>query len=99
LWNSLPATILVEGALFVAGVVLYARHTRAKNKRGEYGFWSLVAFLVVTHGANLFGPIPTNSTDIAWAGQLQWLLVLWGWWVDRNRQPFIRHQAAAKAVG
>ena len=24
---------------------------------------------------------------VAWTGQAQWLLVLWGYWVDRHRTP------------
>jgi membrane-bound metal-dependent hydrolase YbcI (DUF457 family) len=87
LWNSLPGSLLVEGALFLTGVVLYARRTKAKNKKGIFGFWALVAFLALVHVANLFGPLPANTTDIAWAGQLQWLLVGWAWWMDRNRLP------------
>jgi membrane-bound metal-dependent hydrolase YbcI (DUF457 family) len=87
LWHSLPASLLVEGALFLLGVVLYTRRTTAKNKKGKYGCWALVAFLVLVHLANLFGPAPGSSTDIAWAGQLQWLLVGWAWWMDRHRLP------------
>jgi hypothetical protein len=87
LWNSLPASLVVEGALFWAGIVLYARSTTPEDKVGKFGFWGLVAFLAFVHLANLFGPVPASTTDIAWAGQLQWLLVLWAWWIDRHRLP------------
>jgi membrane-bound metal-dependent hydrolase YbcI (DUF457 family) len=89
LWHSLPASLVVEGALFLAGVVLYARSTTAKDKQGKYGLWALVAFLALIHLANLFGPVPASTTDIAWAGHLQWLLVLWAWWVDHHRLPAV----------
>ena len=36
LWNSLPATLFVEMALFCAGVWLYARATRARNATGRW---------------------------------------------------------------
>jgi membrane-bound metal-dependent hydrolase YbcI (DUF457 family) len=87
LWNSLPGSLLVEGALFLAGVVLYLRTTTPKNKTGIYSFWALIAFLVVIHVGNLFGPPPPSVSAIAWAGQLQWLFVIWAYWVDRNRTP------------
>jgi FtsH-binding integral membrane protein len=85
LWNSLAGTLAVEGLLFVAGLALYIRVTRPTNKAGRYGFWGLAAFLVLIYVANLFGPTPTSTTAIAWVGQLQWLLVIWAYWVDRHR--------------
>ncbi|MGV3503514.1 MAG: hypothetical protein ACO1O1_07375 [Adhaeribacter sp.] len=92
LWDSLPATLLAESLLFLAGVYLYVRNTRPINKKGLYGFWALVAFLVLLYLGNLFGPAPASVSSIAWAGHLQWLLVLWAWWADRNRVPMSRHR-------
>jgi membrane-bound metal-dependent hydrolase YbcI (DUF457 family) len=87
LWNSLPGTLLVELGLFAVGVWLYLRCTRARDRVGSYGFWALVAFLLVVYAANLFGPPPADVTAIAWVGHAQWLLVAWGYWVDRHRSP------------
>jgi len=86
LWNSIAGTLVVEGLIFAIGVWLYARATAARNMIGKYGFWGLVVFLVVIHASNLFGPPPPSVTAIAWVGQLQWLIVLWGDWIDRNRE-------------
>src|SRR5207247_1615891 len=33
LWNSVPATLIVESAMFAAGVWVYARATRARRDR------------------------------------------------------------------
>jgi len=85
LWNSLPGTLIVEFILFALGVWLYSRATVAKNRTGSWALWTLVAFLAVTYLGNLFGPPPSSVTAIAWAGHAMWLLVLWGWWIDRNR--------------
>lgn len=85
LWNSLAATLIVEGLLFVAGLWLYLRSTSAKNRTGRWALWGLVAFLAVIYIANLFGPPPPDVQAIAWAGHLQWLFVIWAYWVDRNR--------------
>jgi hypothetical protein len=89
LWQSHAATLMLELPIFVAGVLLYARATRARDRAGRWGLWALVAFLAVIHAGNLFGPPPPSATAIAWVGQAQWLLVLWGWWVDRHRAPVI----------
>jgi FtsH-binding integral membrane protein len=86
LWYSLPATLVVEASIFVVGLLLYLRTTRAKNKTGLYGFWALVALLVFIHLANLFGPPPPNMTAVAIGGHLQWLFIIWAFWIDRNRE-------------
>jgi hypothetical protein len=87
LWSSLPATLAVELTIFALGVWLYCRSTKALDRSGRWGFWSLVTFLLLVYFGNLFGPPPPDSNAIAWAGQSQWLLVLWGWWVDKHRSP------------
>ena len=53
LWNSVPATILVEGALFVVGIVLYFRSTIALDRVGKYSFWSFIIFLVFVAAGNI----------------------------------------------
>jgi len=85
LWNFVPAAIFIEGLIFVLGVYFYVRSTQAKDKVGSIGFWALVVFLVVTYAGNVFGPPPTDPAAIAWVGESQWLIVLWGYWVDRHR--------------
>jgi hypothetical protein len=89
LWNSLAASLVVEGLIFAGGIVLYLRSTRAKNRAGSYGLWGLIVFLAAIHIGNLFGPPPSNVGMIAWAGHLQWIFVLWAYWVDRNREESV----------
>jgi hypothetical protein len=45
-----------------------------------------VAFLLIIHFANAFGSPPPNANAIAWAGQLQWLFIIWAYWIERNRE-------------
>ena len=85
LWNSLPATLVVELSIFAIGVWLYLRSTRPLDRTGSIALWALVGFLLLVYAANLFGPPPPSATAIAWAGQAQWLLVIWAYWVDRHR--------------
>ena len=92
LWNSLPATVAVEGILFALCVALYARATKPLDGIGRWGLWSLVAFLAIAYLANLFGPPPPSTTVVAWMAQAMWLLVAWGYWVDRHR-ALIRRSA------
>lgn len=84
-WSSLSVTLACELALFAAGVALYLRHTRAVDAVGRWALWGLLACLLLVYAGNLFGEVPPDVVTLAWAGQAQWLLVLWGWWVDRHR--------------
>jgi LexA-binding, inner membrane-associated putative hydrolase len=86
LWNSIPGTIAVEVAMFVAGLWLYLRATRARDRAGSIALWSLVVFLAVVYVANLTSPPPPSPTAIGWAGLAQWLFVPWGFWIDRHRE-------------
>jgi hypothetical protein len=87
LWNSVPATLAVEVVLLAAGVALYHRATAPRDRTGSVALWSLVGFLLVVNLANLFGPPPPSATAVAWAAQAVWLLVAWGYWIDRHRRP------------
>ena len=84
IWNSPLLTILVEGALFITGILLYARSKAAGSQRISWWFWSLVIFMLVIYIMNLIGPPPPSVEAIAWAGHLQWLFIPWGWWADRK---------------
>jgi len=86
LWNSLTATLIVEGLIFATGVFLYYKTTTAKNKIGTYSLIALVVFLVIIYLSNLFGPPPDSVEAIGIVGNAQWLIVLWGYWIDRNRE-------------
>ena len=86
LWNHPVATVVVEGAIFAAGVWLYATGTRPRRRAGTVALWSLVAFLVAMAIANQLST-PPGETAVAWGTMAMWLLVLWMAWVDRLRQP------------
>lgn len=86
LWNSVPATLMIEIGLFIAGVVLYLRATRARDSIGRWALWGLVILLGLIYASNLMGPPPPDVMAIAWIGHAQWLLVAWGYWIDRHRE-------------
>ncbi|TAK43428.1 MAG: hypothetical protein EPO27_14995 [Betaproteobacteria bacterium] len=86
LWNSIAATILVEGGLFAAGVATYVRCAPARDRVGAVVFWALIGFLVLAYAANLVGPPPPSVAAIAYAGLAGGALyALWAWWADRHR--------------
>lgn len=86
LWFHPTLTLTVEIAMFLGGVFLYARSTTAKDRAGKYGLWALVIFLPAAYLASAFGPPPPDVVSLAWGGQSVWLLVIWGYWLDKHRE-------------
>jgi len=53
LWNSVSGTVMTESVMFAAGLWLYAAGTRARGGVGRYGFWALVAVLLLSYYGSL----------------------------------------------
>ena len=85
LWNSLSGTLALELGIFLLGMILYLRTSRPANRTGTYTFALLMVFLLVTYVINVLGPPPPNYRMVAYSALLLWLLVPWGYWIDRNR--------------
>jgi len=86
LWNQPVLGVSLELLLFAVGTILYVRCTRPKNRQGSIGFWSLIGFLLLVYVGNIFSPPPPSVTAVAWSAQAMWLIVAWGYWIDRNRR-------------
>ena len=89
LWNSIVWTIIVESLIFIGGVFLYVKSTKAKNLRGNIVFWSLMGFLALAYIMNLNGPPPPSVRALAFVGLSQWLIIFWAYWADKNRKSTI----------
>jgi membrane-bound metal-dependent hydrolase YbcI (DUF457 family) len=87
LWNSIPGTLLAEALLLVAGAVVYARATVARDRVGRFAFYGLLAFLIAVYIASFAGPPPPSVAAVAGPALAMWLLVAWGYWIDRHRAP------------
>ena len=85
LWNSIIGTVIIEGLIFLGGIYLYIKSTKAKNKVGTYALLGLIIFLIIIYVMNLAGSPPPDETAIGYVGLSQWLIVLWSYWIDKNR--------------
>jgi membrane associated rhomboid family serine protease len=86
LWNSIPATLAIEAALFAAALAFYLRRTRALDRIGRWGLVAVVVFLLAAYVGAAFGPPPPSVEAIAWAGLIGGAVTaLLGFWVDRHR--------------
>jgi hypothetical protein len=85
LWNSIPATLVVEGGLFATAVGLYATTFHAIDRAGKYGLWTLVVVLASLYMASVVGPPPPNVKAVAVGDLAGIVFVAWAWWLDRHR--------------
>ena len=85
IWNSFPLTVAVEAVALGVGLAIYLRTTRALDRTGTWALWSLVALLVTLWLGSVAGPPPPSERVVAWSGVGMWLLVPWGYWIDRHR--------------
>lgn len=85
LWNSLPATLAAETAMFALGLWAYVSMTRARDRAGRWGLWSLVAFILLAYAGNLAGPQPPSVRSLTVVGFSFWLVPWWVAWSDRHR--------------
>ena len=87
LWNSASATIVVEALMLLGGLMIYTRATRARDAIGRWGFWSMIALLVISYVASLTTPPPSSIIVLAVGAIIfGWVFVLFAWWVDRHRE-------------
>jgi len=87
LWDSFAGSLSVELALFVAGIILFLRSTRARAPFGAIGFWVLVVLLALGYLAAVFGPPPPSTNAVAGSVIVLWLFFAFAWWFDRHREP------------
>ncbi len=85
-WQSVAATVIVEGGLWLAGIVLYARATYARNRAGVVGFWAMIAAMSALWVVSLGGDPPPGLTAVAVVNTVIGVVILsWAFWIDRLR--------------
>lgn len=86
LWNSPPATIVIESAMFAVGILMYRDVSKPVDRIGSLLFWAFVIFLGAIYIANASAAPPPNIRFLEWMALSAWLLPFWAAWFDRHRQ-------------
>ncbi len=86
-WNSIPATLILESLMFLAGVWIYIKTTRAKDRVGSFAFWTFVLILLFSYVANVLSPPPSSAELLPYFAPLVWIYVALGAWGDKHREP------------
>jgi len=86
LWRSVAATVAIEGGLYAGGIALYLSATRARDRIGSWALWALIPLLAGGWSASLGTLEPVAEQKLVWGALSMWLVVPWGWWIDRHRE-------------
>ena len=84
LWNSVAATMAIEIAMFAAGVWIYTRVTRPRDRIGRWAFVGVTAFLVIGFLVNATSPPPPSVTRLDRGDRARRLTVCSAWWADTH---------------
>lgn len=86
LWNSIPATLIVEGGFWVLAIFIYLRATHPKNRAGVYGFWIGIALFTLSWYGNIHRGIEPDPVRAGVGGLIFFsLIVAWAYWMNRAR--------------
>jgi hypothetical protein len=87
LWNSIPATLVVELLMFAVGVELYVRTTRSRDRVGRYALPAYIILLLTAYVSDRFSDPPASVNQVVWFGIIAECIVIpWAWLIDRHRE-------------
>lgn len=83
LWNSIAGTIVIEGALWIAGIWLYLAPRRATGWVGPVALWSFILVCTLMWISGPWSPPPATERAMGWFGLIGWITVPWAALADR----------------
>jgi len=83
LWNSVPATLAVEGGFWVLAIIVYVRDTQAKSRAGYVAFWIGIAVFTLLWFGNITRGADPDPTRAGIGGLVVFsLVVAWAYWMN-----------------
>ncbi len=87
LWNSVPATVTVEVAMYLAGAWIYLNATRPRDAAGRWGMLVLLSTLLLIYAGDAMSRVPPPSVNaivvVGMAASV--IFTAWAVWADRHR--------------
>jgi membrane-bound metal-dependent hydrolase YbcI (DUF457 family) len=81
LWNSVTATVIVEGGIWLFAIVVYVRATRPRSRAGWCVFWIPAVLLTLAWHGNIAGPPPPSARAMAVTSLIFFACVVaWAYW-------------------
>lgn len=87
LWHSIPGTIAVEGALWIAAIAVFLGVRRPRGLQGGIAFWSFVLVSTLLWISGPFSPPPPDERSLALFALMGWITLPWAWWIERTSEP------------
>ena len=84
-WRSVPLSLTLEVLPFAAGILVYTKSTRTKDRVGRIAFWAFLGVLIAGYASSLPGPPPKDTHSLACFALILWVFVPWAFWIDRHR--------------
>ena len=85
LWNSIPLTLAVEGGMWIVGIAIYVRATKARDRIGTVAFWPMIVLLTLIWLGSIFGPPPPDARAAAISALAMIVIFAWAYWIDQHR--------------
>jgi len=84
LWDSIPGTLIIEGAMWLTGLVLYLHGRRSEGWAGPVALWSFVAVCTVMWAGGPWSPPPPSERALGWFALIGWIVLPWVALADRR---------------
>ena len=84
LWNSIPATLIVEGGFWLLAIVIYVRAAAPKGFLGVIVFWIGIVLLTLAWYGNIGRGMDPDPVRAGVGGLIFFsLIVAWAYWINR----------------
>jgi hypothetical protein len=87
LWNSVPATLIVEGGFWLLAIIVYVRAAHPKTRASHFAFWVGIALLTLLWYGNIRRGMDPDPVRAGVGGLILFsLVVAWGYWMNARRR-------------
>ena len=86
LWNSIPATLIIEGGFWLLAIILYVRAAHTQKRAAIYAFWPVIALFTLLWYGNIKRGVNPDPVRAGIGGLIfVSLMVAWAYWMNRLR--------------